>query len=133
MNLVKTLDEVFSQWVRLNAADEDGICTCVTSGDRIYWKSIDSGHFVRRGNMSTRWLEENVHPQSFTENRLKHGNLTEYRKWMIDTYGEEKVAQIENLGRSEVKFTQSELKDKIAYYRAKVRELKKIKNCQRLF
>ena len=131
MNLVKTLDQVFSEFVRLRDADENGYISCCYCGGPIYWRSANNCHFVRRGNMATRWDESNCNGGHLQCN--KEDDKIKYKTFIAFTYGVAKIVELENLGRSEVKFTESDLKSKIAYFRAKVKELKKVKNCERLF
>ena len=64
--IVKKLDAVFSQYIRLSNADKNGYCTCVTCGKKYFWKQIQAGHFMSRKHYSTRWLEDNVKPQCYT-------------------------------------------------------------------
>ena len=61
--LVKKLDTVFSQWVRLSNADSKGYCTCITCNKESHWKEIQAGHFQSRKHYSIRWSELNVFPQ----------------------------------------------------------------------
>ena len=42
--LVKKLDTVFSQYIRLKDS-KDGIGTCVTCGKQDHWKNLQAGHF----------------------------------------------------------------------------------------
>ena len=65
--LIKKLDTVFSQYVRLSNADDRGYCTCVTCGKKGQMedrRNNQAGHFISRANYSTRWDERNVKPQS---------------------------------------------------------------------
>jgi len=73
--LVKKLDTVFSQWVRLSNSDKDGYCTCVTCSKRLHWKEIQAGHFQSRKHYSIRWCELNVKPQCVGCNVFKYGVL----------------------------------------------------------
>jgi len=133
MNYVLTLDKVFSEFIRLRDAGEDGFIRCITCGARVYWKSADNSHFIRRSNMTTRWHEKNCHASCFECNRINHGELKIYEQWLYSTYGAEIVQQLKDLGRSEAKFSESDLKEMIALYRKKVKELKKEKDCSHLF
>ena len=46
--IVKKLDAVFSQYIRLSNTDKHGYCTCVTCGKKYFWKQIQAGHFMSR-------------------------------------------------------------------------------------
>ena len=53
--LVKKLDVVFSQYIRLSNADNNGYCNCVTCNKTFFWKEIQAGHFMSRKHYSIRW------------------------------------------------------------------------------
>ena len=53
--MVKKVDAVFSQYVRLRATDDTGHGECYTCGSRRHWSEVDAGHFMSRACMSTRW------------------------------------------------------------------------------
>lgn len=60
---------------------------------------------------------------------MKHGNLIEYRIYMIQTYGEQFTEQLIQLRNEEKRFTSEELQGKIEEYREKIEIEKKSKNC----
>ena len=78
--LVKKLDVVFSQYVRMSNADKNGFCTCITCGKRGHWKNdgIQAGHFMSRRHYSTRWDEQNVFPQCIKCNMYSQGEQYRY-------------------------------------------------------
>ena len=58
--IVKKLDAIFSQYIRLKDADHKGDVTCFTCGKvSHYKKGIQNGHFQSRRFMSTRYDEKN--------------------------------------------------------------------------
>ena len=61
--LVKKLDAVFSQYIRLKDADEFGNATCFTCGKVDHWKKLQNGHFQSRKHYATRWDEMNCQVQ----------------------------------------------------------------------
>lgn len=126
--VVKKLDTAFSQYVRLYYSDDLGYVTCVTSGERLFWKEAQNGHFYSRRFYPTRWDIDNCHPQSMRDNVFFHGNYISYTKFMIDTYGREKVDELEKLAHSTRKYTLPELREMLEMYESKVLELKSIKN-----
>ena len=125
--LVKKLDAVFSQYVRLDKSDDEGYVRCVTSGERLYWKEAQNGHFFSRKYLPTRWHDDNCFPQSMRDNVFLHGNYIEYTKFMLDSYGREFVDELEKLAKSGKKITTPEIREKIAYYKTEVERLKSIK------
>lgn len=76
--LIKRLDTVFSEYIRKKNADSKGYVTCITSGRKFHYSEVDAGHFISRKEMSTRWHEDNVHPQSRYDNRYRFGKQYEY-------------------------------------------------------
>lgn len=76
--LIKRLDTVFSEYIRKKNADSIGYVTCITSGRKFHYSEVDAGHFISRKEMSTRWHEDNVHPQSRYDNRYRYGKQYEY-------------------------------------------------------
>ena len=76
--LIKKLDVVFSQYIRLSNADNRGMCTCVTCNKQFHWKNIQAGHFMSRKHYSTRWNENNVKPQCVGCNMFKSGEQYKY-------------------------------------------------------
>ena len=52
--LVKKLDKVFSQYIRLKDADHAGYVSCFTCGVTKNWREVDAGHFQSRGKYATR-------------------------------------------------------------------------------
>jgi len=117
--LVKKLDTVFSQWVRLSKADKKGYCTCVTCSKKIHWKEIQAGHFQSRKHYSTRWDELNVYPQCVGCNVFKYGEQYKYSLFL----GKE-VSEVLYLKSKEiVKFANSDLEDMIKDYSQRLKKL----------
>ena len=121
--VVKTLDNVFSQYIRLKAMDRDGLVQCVTCTTRLEPKYMQNGHYYSRAKYPTRWLEENCHPQCMRCNIFLKGNYTEYALFMVRKYGIEKVEQMRELSLTSQKITTAELKEKIDYYRSLIKKM----------
>lgn len=120
--LVKKLDSVFSQYIRLKDA-KDGIATCVTCGTKDEWKNMQNGHFVSRGKYSTRWSELNCHVQCLRCNVFLKGNYINYTLYMIDRYGREKVDELKSESMELAKFSSQQLKEMIDFYSGEVKKL----------
>lgn len=71
-------DKWFSMFIRLRDSDEFGIATCVTSGKRAHWLTMDCGHYVSRAKQSTRFDERNCHAQTKMSNRFQGGHFVEH-------------------------------------------------------
>lgn len=122
------LDKVFSEYIRLKNANDIGFCRCVTCGKYFHWTKIQNGHYMSRRFMSTRYSEMNCHPQCVQCNVLQHGNIPQYRMYLVREYGEAKVKQLEAAALLETrKFSDYEFKELIDYYGKIVRVLKKEK------
>ena len=119
--LVKKLDVVFSQYVRLSNADSRGFCTCVTCGKQGHWKTggIQAGHFISRKHYSTRWDERNVKPQCVACNVYRSGEQYKYSLYLGNNLSEELYSKSKNI----VKFTNVELEELISTYSTKVKKL----------
>jgi hypothetical protein len=81
--LEKKLDRIFSEYVRLKAADENGYCKCVTCGKVYHWKEIHCGHFISRAVKATRFNETNCNPQCVNCNTYNQGKWLEYEQALI--------------------------------------------------
>jgi len=119
--LVKKLDIIFSQWVRLSKADSRGFCTCVTCGKQGHWKTggIQAGHFMSRKHYSTRWDENNVHPQCVACNVYRAGEQYKYSLYL----GKNLSDELYEASRKTVKFTNIELQEMILHYSTLVKKL----------
>lgn len=122
--VVKDLDNIFSQYIRLKYSDQYGYCICVTSGQKMFWKEAQCGHFVSRGKYPTRWDETNCHPQSVYSNIFLKGDYINYTIYMIDRYGREYVDELIDRSKQSVKIPTSELIEKIDYYKTEVARIK---------
>lgn len=125
--LVKELDRVFSQYIRLRKSF-GGEATCVTCGVTKPWKEQQAGHFYTRGRYPTRWHEDNVHVQCYRCNVLLKGNYISYTKYMINVYGMEYIDSLEIASLSTGKITTPTLKDMIEDYKIRVDALLKMKD-----
>ena len=119
--LVKKLDAVFSQYIRLSASDKDGNCTCVTCGKVAHWKGEgqQSGHFQSRRHYATRWDEDNVKVQCSSCNVFRYGE-----QYKFSLYLGKKLSQ-ELLDKSRIitKFTSAELEEMVEHYSKEVKNL----------
>lgn len=88
-NLMKTADTIFSLYIRLRDSDTEGNSLCCSSGKMCEWSSLDNGHYIPRGYMKYRYDERNCNAQSKNDNSRLHGNIPEYRRFIISKYGQE--------------------------------------------
>jgi len=101
--------------VRLKAADENGMVSCVTCGVTRKWNDeMQGGHFFERGRLATKLMVENVHPQCAGCNCFKMkttGGVLQYRRYMVEMYGEKGVDELEVLSRNIKKYNRAEVAD----------------------
>lgn len=122
--LTDDLDIIFSQLIRLKDAYADGMVKCYTCDEVKHWKYMQCGHFVKRGNMTTRYSEKNTRPQCKNCNEHKDGN----EKVFAEQLEAEEPGIVEILreqGREVEDFSRDELKRKIADTTRKVKLLLK--------
>ena len=116
--LVKKLDNIFSQWVRLSNS-KNGNCTCVTCGKVGDWKSggIQAGHFMSRKHYSTRWDERNVKPQCVGCNMFKSGEQYKFSLYLGEQLSEELLQESHKIR----KFTSDELEEMVTHYTEEIK------------
>ena len=117
--LVKKLDVVFSQYIRLSNADNNGYCTCVTCNKKFHWKEIQAGHFMSRKHYSIRWDERNVKPQCVACNVYRAGEQYKYSLYLGNNLSKTLLEESRELR----KFTNIELEEMIADYSERGKKL----------
>ena len=107
---------------RMEEADGDGMCVCVTCGKKAHWKDVDGGHWISRARSGTLLDERNIHPQDKRCNAwgMDALGILEYRRFIVDTYGEAVALELEEKAKQVVKWNRIELEDKIADYKARI-------------
>jgi hypothetical protein len=112
--------------VRLESADDNGYCQCVSCGKSFHWTEGDGGHYISKG-CSSYWAlkKENVHPQCKGCNGfgMKHGTAAnQYTLWMVDYYGRDFVDQMEADKRKPIKIYKKEYQEMIEEWNQQIRE-----------
>ena len=100
--LINEAAELLQKLVRMKAADDQGYCACVPSGEVRHWTEMQGGHFIERGKSYSKLMEENIHPQTPGENCFgmkRASTVLKYRRYMVDMYGEEFVTELEDKAR----------------------------------
>lgn len=124
-SLVEKAAKLLQKLRRMEMADDNGYCTCVSCGRREHYKSMDGGHFIPRGKHATKLEETNIHPQCKPCNGfgMKHGDAEKnYTLWMIDWYGREYVNQLLIRSRKPHKWYRPEVLDLIEEYKERIAE-----------
>lgn len=121
------LDRVFSEYIRLRDADENGFVRCISCGKVHHWKQVDNGHYVNRKHLSTRWHEKNCNGQCRACNRFDEGNMLGYTKGLIKKYGSGILDELEVMKYQTSKLTTFEGRLLVKDYQKKVSDLLKKK------
>jgi len=74
---MRKADKVFSEYVRLRDADNQGNIECISCGRKVHWSESDAGHFIDRRHKATRFDERNVNAQCRSCNRFQSGRQFE--------------------------------------------------------
>ncbi|MEN5306807.1 recombination protein NinG [Chryseobacterium cucumeris] len=115
---LQDLQKVFNEFIRIS--QKGSKCISCTNNE-----PTDAGHYRSVGaHPELRFEEKNVNLQCRKCNGYWGGNLIEYRKGLVKKYGIEVVEWLEG-PHDPVKLSIPEIKEKIEYYRSKIREMKK--------
>jgi len=126
--LKKELDKIFSVFIRLRDATDEGLCQCFTCGKVAHYKTgMQNGHFQSRSFLSTRFDEENCQVQCVGCNMFKQGEQWKFGMNLNAKYGIGTSNKLEFISRQKVKFSRIDYEDKISYYKEAVEKLKKEK------
>ena len=124
--LIKRLDAVFSKYIRLRVADENGIVRCFTCGTPHHWTKAECGHYCKRQYMNTRFDEMNCQVQDFKCNYLEQGADVKFKEALIKKYGEQEYNKLIARKYQTKKWSHFELQYLIEDYKKKVNELLKV-------
>lgn len=122
--LVHKLDCEFSTYIRLRDANNEGIVTCITCGDKHHWTEVECGHYILRGNMATRWELKNCNGQCTLCNSTQDGKADLHAEAIDRLYGAGTADLLERMGREERHFSEPELQGMIDELRKEIKALK---------
>ncbi len=120
--LIDKLDTIFSKYIRLRDSNEKGYFKCITSGEYVFWKDGDAGHFMSRNHMATRWDEQNVNGQGRADNRFKAGRQYEHGLAIDKKFGKGTADKLLMKSKSACKFEDFELEEMIEKYKKKLKD-----------
>jgi hypothetical protein len=115
--LVKKLDNIFSQYIRLSNSVND-IAECVTCNKKDHWKKMQCGHFQSRKHYSTRWDERNVAVQCAGCNVFRYGEQYKFSLFL----GKKLSQELLDKSRIITKFASYELEEMIEHYSDEVKK-----------
>jgi hypothetical protein len=122
---VKLAQQWFNRFIKLR--DKAAGYPCISSGRPLDWtgNKVDAGHYRSVGSAPhLRFDERNCHAQSKHDNRYKSGNAVDYRIRLIARRGLEEVEDVE-ADQTPRHYSIPDLKDLIAHYKGKCKELEK--------
>lgn len=132
---VKTIGELtdeaaklLQKIVRLEAADINGFCQCVTCDKHDHWTNMQGGHFISRGNAATKLDPRNINSQCSGCNLhgMKVGNAESvYHGWMINRYGKEVVDEMLATKGKVYKWDREWVEQKIIDWKKRARDLER--------
>jgi hypothetical protein len=92
-------DSIFSKYIRLRDAKENGLVTCVTCPTTKHWKEMQNGHWISRGVLATRFHEHNCHAQCWGCNGYGGGKGHLHELAIIDLHGEKTRDELLSLSK----------------------------------
>ena len=124
----KKLWSVFSEFIRLRDADENGNISCITCGLVRHWKKADCGHGIPRQHWGTKYSEKNNHAQCKRCNGFEGGKREVYKEKVDKMYGKGTWDLLDVLSRKvSKKPSQTEIDILTEYYKKEVDKLKTYK------
>lgn len=125
----KDLWQVFSYYIRLRdcikTTGTRAFGLCITCSRRYHIKVLQAGHFVSGRHNGNLFSERGVHAQCYNCNINLRGATLEYRRKIIEMYGEGADEELEAEARKIMKFTIPELDDMRDHYKQKIKELER--------
>ena len=101
---------------------------CVTCGRRYPLNKVgglQAGHFVQGRHPSVLFDERNCHAQCYGCNVMKKGNMVKYYKFMLKTYGQEVIDELELLDSKLTFLSAADYLDICEKYKDKLGKLSK--------
>ena len=123
--LLKEAQIAFNRYIRLR--DQGKPCICcgkpLSSGSALTGGDYDAGHYRSTGSAGhLRFHEDNCHAQRKQCNQWGAGRAVDYRIGLIARIGLDRVEALENNNEPH-KWTREELREIIATYKAKAKDL----------
>ncbi len=126
-SLKKKVWEVFSPYIRTRDCLKTTGCAsfglCITCGKRYHFKLLQAGHLIPGRHNANLFNERGCHAQCYNCNINLRGNTLEYRRKVIEMYGEGADEEIEEHARQYKKFTIIDLEELVLYYKEKLKEV----------
>lgn len=122
--------KLFSEYIRLR----DCLLTtglpdygrCITCSKTVPRKLLQAGHFIPGRRNANLFSEKGTHAQCYNCNINLKGNTLEYRRKIIELYGEGADVQLEQEAKKLKQFTVPQLEDLIVSLREKLKEIENV-------
>jgi hypothetical protein len=121
--LIAKVDKLFSLYIRMSHADEEGFVRCVTCGKKMPWRESQCGHWIKRGHHATRWHPMNAYPQCAGDNLYKNGLQDEMALHIQRVHGPETLEELIRLKHTTRKWSVPELRELIEQLEEQVCQL----------
>ena len=129
------LDDIFSLYIRLREATDEGLVQCFTCGKVGHYKTggMQNGHFQSRKHLATRFSEDgNCEVQCIKCNIFDSGQQYIFSLRLDEKYGEGRAQELQYLARTTLKISRVEYEEKISYYKSLVEKLLKDKGLKQI-
>jgi len=112
--------KVFSRYIRLRDADENGFITCPTCGVRKKWNDgMQAGHCIQGRHNSILYDERGVYGQCMHCNYFMGGEYSKFIMFVIKKRGKKVVEDLLRLDKIPKTYSIEELKQIEEYYKKK--------------
>lgn len=115
--------KLFSIYTRSKDTDFAGNVCCYTCGSVHHWRTVDAGHFIKRGFKKSKFDERNVKPQCKKCNQFGGGMQDEFAVNILNNYGADVLLELHASKNEIFKPTEEWYNEKIIYYKNKISEL----------
>lgn len=118
--LKKKLWNAFTKFIKAR----DGY-VCITCGRKVEGANAQGGHYIAKAacGLDAYFSEKNVHCQCANCNLRLEGNRPAYREFIVRTYGDRVLTELENTYHRPCKWSTQDFLDKIAHYEEALAEL----------
>jgi len=96
---------------------------CITCGKRYHFKLLQAGHFIPGRHNANLFSEKGTHAQCYNCNINLHGNTLEYRRKIIELYGDGYDEVLEQEDGEIKKFAPEDLTNLEKYYKIETEKL----------
>ena len=108
-----------SKCVRYSHATDGLHAACVTCGKVSKWTELDAGHYEPKTRSNALFFcATNVAPQCTGCNRFRHGNLSEFARWMLREYGQGHLDRLADMRSMVMKWKVADYEEMIIHYKS---------------